>query len=470
LFVSLVGCVLPRAVVHVRALRSRPPRTPSRLSRLPEFRTADVDAAPAQVLAAARAVLRGRRFRVETRPDDVAGGAAEGSAGGSVAAERGHHRETGNLLFHLSLVGLLVSVAAGSLFSYSGQRQVTEGGGFSGTAPAFDSFTSGVWSDVGHVPPFSLHLDSMDVAFEAQQASQMGEPRKFAANVTLSDAPGEPATKQTIKVNHPAELHGTQISLSGNGYAPEITVRDGQGKVVQSGAVPFLPQTGNYDSTGVVKVPDAVNADGKAVQIGLQGVFLPTATTNAAGMPVSGFPDAANPLLVMMAFTGDLGLDSGVPQNVYQLDDTHLTQVLDGSGRPFAMRMTPGQTVQLPDGLGSVTLDGVVRYASFDVRYTPGQREALVFALLAATGLVLSLFVPRRRVWVRVVAAGGGSRVEVGGLARGNDAGLADEVDGVLARLRAAVGAPPDAGSPDEAAVSDDGVPTGTGTDQRAQA
>ncbi len=35
LFVSLIGCVVPRSRVHWQALRSRPPRTPARLERMP---------------------------------------------------------------------------------------------------------------------------------------------------------------------------------------------------------------------------------------------------------------------------------------------------------------------------------------------------------------------------------------------------------------------------------------------------
>src|SRR5690606_16111283 len=34
LFISLIGCVLPRIAHHWRALRSKPPRTPARLQRM----------------------------------------------------------------------------------------------------------------------------------------------------------------------------------------------------------------------------------------------------------------------------------------------------------------------------------------------------------------------------------------------------------------------------------------------------
>src|SRR5690606_28659226 len=38
LFTSLIGCVIPRIKHHAKALRTRPPRTPARLSRLEDHR------------------------------------------------------------------------------------------------------------------------------------------------------------------------------------------------------------------------------------------------------------------------------------------------------------------------------------------------------------------------------------------------------------------------------------------------
>src|SRR4051794_1180083 len=99
LFVSLVGCVLPRTRVHLRALRAAPPRTPRRLERLPGHARLVVDVPPDDVLDAVAATLRRRRYRVARHDGD------------SVSAERGYLAETGNLAFHLALLGLLVAVA-----------------------------------------------------------------------------------------------------------------------------------------------------------------------------------------------------------------------------------------------------------------------------------------------------------------------------------------------------------------------
>ena len=79
LFVSLVGCVLPRSWQHVRTLRQPPPVAPRFLTRLPEHRTLESDAAPQDVLDVARARLRSRRWRVRTVAYDPGRPAAAGS-------------------------------------------------------------------------------------------------------------------------------------------------------------------------------------------------------------------------------------------------------------------------------------------------------------------------------------------------------------------------------------------------------
>src|SRR6478736_282393 len=66
LFVSLVGCIVPRTRVHVAALRATPPRAPARLSRLDEHAEVVTDVSPEEALAVAREVLRGKRFRLHS--------------------------------------------------------------------------------------------------------------------------------------------------------------------------------------------------------------------------------------------------------------------------------------------------------------------------------------------------------------------------------------------------------------------
>jgi cytochrome c biogenesis protein len=435
LFISLIGCVVPRTRQHAKAIRARPPRTPRRLDRMPEHAVREVAAAPADALAAARTALRQRRYRVADDASGPEGGSPEGGSpeGGSVAAERGYLAETGNLIFHLGLLALLAAVAGGSLYGYSGQAIVVEGEQFADTLPRYDSFSAGSRVDTNDLPPFWFRLNSLQVAFEEKPSSQLGAARSFAANLTVKDTPDSPERTRVVEVNEPLDVNGTRVFLSGNGYAPVITVRDGRGVVVKSGPVVFLPRDGNYTSLGVIKVPDA-----KPRQLGFNGFFLPTAMFDPATGWISVFPDAKDPVLVLTAFVSrpgedGLGVNSGASQSVFMLNTTKMTRLKAANGDSLKIELPVGTSFTLPEGAGSVTFEGVKRYAAFDIRHDPSKTPALLAALLALAGLTASLFVRRRRVWVRVVPGPEGvSQVEIAGLARGEDAGLAMELVSLL--------------------------------------
>jgi cytochrome c biogenesis protein len=225
------------------------------------------------------------------------------------------------------------------------------------------------------------------------------------------------------------------VFLMGNGYAPRFTVRDAAGTVVFAGAVPFLPQdTATFTSTGVIKVPDIAPE-----QLGFSALFLPTAQVDPVRGPVSVYPDALNPEVFLGAYKGDLGIDAGLPKSVYRLDTDDMTLVANG-------RLLPGQTLTLPDGLGSITYDGWTRWANFQVADDPGRLPALLAAVGAIVGLMLSLFIRRRRVWVRAVPGPDGRTVvEVAGLARSESPALDEEVGSLADELMGAGrGAPTD--------------------------
>ncbi|MGO1508714.1 MAG: cytochrome c biogenesis protein ResB, partial [Microbacterium sp.] len=111
LFISLVGCVIPRVKHHLKALRARPPRTPARLARLEDHREAarplpetaqDAETEASRSIDVAQKQLKALGYRVE-RYDT----ASKSGRTYSVSAERGYWRETGNLVFHIALVGVL---------------------------------------------------------------------------------------------------------------------------------------------------------------------------------------------------------------------------------------------------------------------------------------------------------------------------------------------------------------------------
>jgi cytochrome c biogenesis protein len=423
LFISLVGCVLPRSKQHWKAIRAVPPKAPRRLERMSAYRTETVDLTPDDVLNSARKALRGKRYRVASHD------------GSSVSAERGHFSETGNLAFHLSLLGLLGAVAAGSFLAYSGQTVVVVDDSWANTLPQYDSFQAGRAVDTEALAPYSFTLDDLKVTFdETAGGNQYGAARDFDATVSYRAKPGAPVQKRTIKVNQPLDVDGARVFLVGNGYAPVITVRDGNGDIAWSGAVPFVAADSKYTSNGVVKVPDALPKP-----LGLLALFLPTAALDAqTKQPVSVFPDARNPRLIFTAWTGDLGVDAGIPRSVYVLDVSKMQQLTDADGRPFSdiLDLKEHRSVALPGGAGTVTFDGVKRYAALNVRSDPTKPWVLAFAVIALAGLTGSLFINRRRVWVRATAdPAGRTVVEVAGLVRQENLDLTTELAAILAAV-----------------------------------
>jgi len=410
LFVSLIGCVVPRAVHHWRAMRARPPRTPARLQRLEHYQSRSAAGDLTDAVSTAEALLRARRYRTERYGD-------------SVSAERGYLRETGNLVFHSALVGVLITVAVGGSLGYSGQKVVVEGEPFVNYVAGYDSFTRGRLVNDESLVAYRLQLERFDVSYETENVNAIGAPSDFAAHVEITEPDGT-SSNATIRVNSPLRQDGTDVYLLGNGYAPRITVTDADGEVVFSGAVPFLPQDGNLTSVGIVKVPD-----GLPEQVGMVGFFYPTPAQNETGAFTSSFPDLNEPLLTFNVYTGDLGLDEGIPKSVYTLATDELDLVA-GRGAPSpGLEIGEGETVELPNGLGTVTFDGVSRFASFDIHHDPSRTWVLVFALLVLAGLLTSLFIPRRRMWFKLVRnADGTSELQYAGLARSDDPRLEEAV------------------------------------------
>jgi cytochrome c biogenesis protein len=167
-------------------------------------------------------------------------------------------------------------------------------------------------------------------------------------------------------------------------------------------------------------------------QFGIISFFYPTVDTLANGALTSLYPAPVDPLLTMNVYVGDLGINDGVPKNVYALDVDQMTQVAGGKSGVKGLQLTLGETVQLPDGLGSVSFDSIKRFASLDVSYNPGGIWVLLFALLSLAGVTTSLLVPRRRVWVRNTDEG----FEVAALARGDDPVLEKVVADVAKALK----------------------------------
>jgi cytochrome c biogenesis protein len=444
LFVSLVGCLTPRTWEFAGQLRARPVATPRNLARLPHYDRRDVSGSVDEVADRIAAGLRGWRIarRTEDRPGPSAAGAGADTVGVTISAEKGYLREVGNLVFHFSLVGLLVAIAVGKLVGYEGSVIVNVGSQFCSTSPAsYDNFRPGLLVDGTDLTPFCLDVRSFTADY-----TPAGQAVGFAADVgsqTGTAAGGAAWDANLLQVNDPLRLAGERVYLIGHGFTPhfQVTFPDGTERDYQQ---PFAPEPNdpNFTSQGAVKILDPPGVTGEDVrkhQLAIVGIFAPTATLVHGGIMTSEFPSAQNPGVAVDVYRGDLGMEGGRSQSVFSIDTN---QVEKGAlVKQARSNLMPGESVTLDDGT-VITFTGYNEWVSLQTSYDPAQGWALAFAVTLLIGLMISLVIKRRRVWYRIHEAnpvtppGPGDRtvVEIGGLARTDQAGYGEEF-GVLAAL-----------------------------------
>jgi cytochrome c biogenesis protein len=278
-----------------------------------------------------------------------------------------------------------------------------------------------------------------------------GTPAEFRADITYSAGPDGAPTQYPLKVNSPLRAEGLRVYLVSHGFAPRFTIRTPDGTEVRDVSAPFLPLDGALLSEGAVKLLDTVDP-----QLALFGLFAPTAAQSADGTIRSLDSRPTLPAVAVQVYRGDLGLDSGAPQSVYAIDQRQVTNgALKVVANVTLTQLSP--TVRLDDGT-TITYEGYREWATLQVNHDPGQAVVLWAAGAIVLGLLLSLSVRRRRLFLRITRAStptGGSVdnstpvddgsppapdrrtvVAVGGLAR-TDAGSYDtEFARVVERLR----------------------------------
>jgi len=433
LFISLVGCLIPRIRQHFKAIRSKPLPAPKNLARLPESAQFTSPSTPGEYATTARAAL-GRRWRVITREEP--GGVV------TLSAEKGYSRETGNLVFHVALLIALVLIAVGRLYSYTGQRVVLEGSdqGFCNTISQYDSWQPGRFAADGIIAPapFCLQMNKFTATYTSE-----GEPSQFIADVTYQRTLTSPSQHAVIKVNDPLRIEGDRVYLISHGFAPQLTVHMPDGSVHHDIAA-FIPtDPTSLLSEGAFK---EFGQQGAHQDIAIEGIFAPTPHTLDGGpigpksIVTSASPAVNNPALGIIVFQGDIGTGT---QTVYALDQT---QISSGALKQIGTaNLQIGKSVSLPGGV-SVTFDGWVPWAALQVSHDPTQTYLLIAAATMIAGLLASLAVRRRRVWLRLVpganppvtGAGGSvpTVVMVGGLARSDAGNFPDEFKALLNRLK----------------------------------
>ncbi|BBY22908.1 cytochrome c biogenesis protein [Mycobacterium stomatepiae] len=442
LFVSLVGCLTPRMIEHARSLRATPVAAPRNLARLPKYASSRLTLADEADLNAVSNTIAGRLhgWRTAIRHEDDAV---------EISAEKGYLREFGNIVFHFSLLGLLVAVAVGKLFGYEGNVIVIADGGpgFCSASPAaFDSFRAGNTVDGTSLHPICVRVND----FQAHYLPS-GQATSFAADIDYQDGSDLAANSwrpYRLAVNHPLRVGGDRVYLQGHGYAPTFTVTfpDGQTRTSTVQWRPDNPQT--LLSSGVMRIdPPAGSYAGAAErrkhQIAIQGLLAPTEQLDGALLS-SRFPALDAPAVAVDIYRGDTGLDTGRPQSLFTLDPRLIEQ--GRLTKEKRVNLRAGQDVRIDQGPAAGTtirFDGAVPFVNLQVSHDPGQVWVLVFAITMMAGLLVSLLVRRRRVWVRLMpvdSAPGTVNVELGGLARTDNSGWGDEFERLTERLLADLG------------------------------
>lgn len=431
LFISLVGCLTPRMIEHVKSLRAVPVPAPRNLSRLPKYATAEVSGTADQAAAAISERLKGWR-RVTRQTDD----------GIETAAEKGYLREFGNIVFHFSLLGLLVAIAVGKLFGYEGNVIVVANGGpgFCSASPAaFDSFRAGNSVDGTSLYPMCLRVNDFQAHYlPSGQALSFASNIEYQAGDDLADGTWRP---YRLEVNHPLRIGGDRVYMQGHGYAPTFTVTfpNGQQRTQTLQWRPDDPIT--LLSSGVIRVdppggmyPDP--SERRKHQLAIMGLFAPTAELDGTLLS-SSFPAANDPAVAIDIYRGDTGLDTGRPQSLFTLDPRLIEQ--KRLNKVKRTNLKQGEEVRLDDGT-VVRFDGATPFVNLQVSHDPGQVWVLVFAMSMMAGLVVSLIVRRRRVWARIYpsdAQAGTVNVELGGLARTDNSGWGGEFEKLTERMLA---------------------------------
>jgi cytochrome c biogenesis protein len=436
LFISLIGCVVPRAIEHGRALFAPPPSAPRHLLRLPENTELGTPLAGPVALDVIEEELRVRRFRVVRR---------DGRSGPELSAEKGYLRETGNVLFHLSLLALLLGLAGGKMWGYEGSILVTEGQGFCNSFQQYDTYSAGPLVDSGDLTPLCVDLTDFQAQYEQNLTAS-----SYTADIGYG-LDGAGAVDTTIGVNHPLRIDGDRVYVTGHGYSPEFSITRPDGTTFSDLSAPFLPaDPATMASQGVLKVPDL--GAGDTDQLAIEGFFAPTGTLQG-GVLTSVDPRPLDPQVAIVVYTGYLGLDSGLPQSVYSLDQTQIDRgLLTEQGRA---NLAAGESMTLPDGT-VVTFSGYKEFAALQLSHDPGQLWVLIAAMSVLAGLLGMLLVRRERVFARVGPGsdGGGTVLSIGSLTRGS-ADTAPRFTALTDQVRTALAARADRSSaPDAAAPS----------------
>jgi len=415
LFVSLVACLIPRSRAMIRSIRQHPIQA-RELDAFPHYREFVVPGAPAEAAATARTVLRRHRYRVAMSDD-----------GRAVAAEKGALREAGSLVFHWAFVLLLVTVIVGKGTGYVGHATIVEGQTWTDAAFNYDGdIRTGRFSSGGHTG-IGIHLLDFADAFR-----QSGVPMDFTSTVELLDPAGDPVRTDVVSINHPVSFGGVRIFQYGFGWAPVVTIRDGD-RLLYDGPIVMGQDASAGENPLAVPWIGFVKLPTLRPQVAIQLELYPDSVAYVSGL-LSGTPqpmtEANAPFMRYAVWEGRL-----TDPSLTSLDTRFMHQTATGGiGQGWTVDASSGCVVsgaprRLPQavtGVGcpagtvaklAMTFPELKRYSRLQISRDTTVPFVLVAAILILAGLIAAMYSSRRKVWVRAEARDDGSILQVGGFA-----------------------------------------------------
>lgn len=288
---------------------------------------------------AAVAVLRRHRFAIHRE---------EAVGGTYLYGDRNRWTKMATLLTHTGLVLFLVAAAITSRFGFEQGLVVAEG----------ESLT---------VQPIGTPglLLVRNLGFEAP-GFETGSPTDFTTRLAVYQG-GQQIAEKTIRVNDPLEVAGYTFHQNGFGPAPDVVIRDADGRPLWSGPIPMTDQAAGFPFTE----------------------FTVPGTDVALQMLLQRAADGAGVLLVLPF--------RAVGTNP---DGSPVVQGLE----PLALTRGESDTAAGTDF--SVELRGFGEYTLLIAKRDPGQGLVWTAFGLLIVGLLITFWLPRRRVWGRLDADG----------------------------------------------------------------
>lgn len=284
-------------------------------------------------------VLRRHRFAVRQEVEDGVT---------YLYGDRNRWTKMATLLTHAGLVLFLVAAAVTSRFGDEQGLVVAEG----------ESLT------VGPIGTPGLML-VRNLAFEAP-GFETGRPTDFTTHLAVY-RDGQQIAEKVIRVNDPLAVGGYTFHQNGFGPAPDVVIRDAEGRPLWTGPIPMTDEAAGFPLTEF-----AVPGRDVVLQLLLQ---------RAA--------DGAGVVLVLPFRAAGTSAD-GTPA-VIGLEPLALTRGESGTsaGTDF-----------------SVELRGFSEFTLLIAKKDPGQGLVWIAFGLLITGLMITFWMPRRRVWGRLDADG----------------------------------------------------------------